>query len=101
MFFYRYGWYKFRGSYGGAEPEIPQPGRRRRREPVNELRGHPYLEFVPGTAAHTRCERLRQMETAPGFHIDMDYFQSIEAWARFRDIVGDDTPWDRMFQVCL
>jgi hypothetical protein len=85
-----------------VEPQVPQQGgRRRRREPVDRLLGNPYLEFDAGTDAHTRCEKLRQMETAPGFHIDMDYFQSIGAWERFRDIVGDDTPWDRMFQVCL
>jgi hypothetical protein len=84
------------------DDHVEQPrGRRRPREPVDRLLGNPYLEFDAGTVAHTRCEKLRGMETAAGFRIDIDYFQTIGAWDRLREIVGDHSPWDRMFQVCL
>jgi hypothetical protein len=84
---------------GGSEDEAAARHGRRVRPRIDPLRGHEYLIFDRAHPSFEKCEKLRTMEVLGHDAIDWDFLQEIGAADRARAIIGQDTPWSRLFAM--
>ena len=66
---------------------------------IDPLLDHPYLEFPDDAVARGRCAKLRKMEIGGHDAICWTALGEVAEAERARLIIGDDTPWDRLFEM--
>ncbi|KAL8231398.1 hypothetical protein R6Q57_001176 [Mikania cordata] len=65
----------------------------------DELLLHPWLQFPQGTVARNRCDRLLRKEMGQQKAIDYDLLAELGQLERMTTIIGEDTPWSRLFEM--
>ncbi|KAD5803320.1 hypothetical protein E3N88_14680 [Mikania micrantha] len=68
-------------------------------EHFDELRDHPWLAFPQGTSARRRRDRLLKKEMGNQKAIDYDLLAELGQQERMTAIIGEDTPWSRLFEM--
>ncbi|KAL8231205.1 hypothetical protein R6Q57_000983 [Mikania cordata] len=63
------------------------------------LSQHEWLQFEPESAIATRCRRILQMSMATQCCIDWGVLADAGQAKRARAILGEDTPWTRLFDI--
>ncbi|KAL8265084.1 hypothetical protein R6Q59_023214 [Mikania micrantha] len=66
----------------------------------DDLVNHPWLQFPQGTVARTKRNRLLKKSMGQQKAIDYDLLTQIGARERMTAIIGEDTPWTRLFEMC-
>ncbi|KAL8208813.1 hypothetical protein R6Q57_008225 [Mikania cordata] len=65
----------------------------------DELIHHPWLQFPRGTIARNRRDRLLRKEMGQQKAIDYDLLVELGQLERMTTIIGEDTPWSRLFEM--
>ncbi|KAD3068671.1 hypothetical protein E3N88_36551 [Mikania micrantha] len=65
----------------------------------DELMDHPWLAFPQGTSARRRRDRLLKKEMGNQKAIDYDLLAELGQQERMTAIIGEDTPWSRLFEM--
>ncbi|KAL8218754.1 hypothetical protein R6Q57_022127 [Mikania cordata] len=65
----------------------------------DDLMVHPWLQFPQGTVAHNRSDRLLRKEMGQQKAIDYDLLAELGQLERMTAIIGEDTPWSRLFEM--
>ncbi|KAL8226980.1 hypothetical protein R6Q57_016812 [Mikania cordata] len=63
----------------------------------DELMDHPWLQFPQRTVARNRRDRLLRKEMGQRKAIDYDLLAELGQQERMTAIIGEDTPWSRLF----
>ncbi|KAL8229453.1 hypothetical protein R6Q57_014353 [Mikania cordata] len=66
---------------------------------MDELSHHPWLQFPQGTIARNRRDRLVRKEMGQQKAIDYDLLAELGQLERMTAIIGEDTPWSRLFEM--
>ncbi|KAL8217550.1 hypothetical protein R6Q57_020923 [Mikania cordata] len=66
---------------------------------MDELIHHPWLQFPQGTIARNRRDRLLRKEMGQQKTIDYDLLAELGQLERMTTIIGEDTPWSRLFEM--
>ncbi|KAL8231334.1 hypothetical protein R6Q57_001112 [Mikania cordata] len=66
---------------------------------IDELMVHPWLQFPQGTVTRSRCDRLLRKEMGQQKAIDYDLLAELGQLERMTAIIGEDTPWSRLFEM--
>ncbi|KAL8205559.1 hypothetical protein R6Q57_009110 [Mikania cordata] len=66
---------------------------------IDELMVHPWLQFPQGTVARSRRDRLLRKEMGQQKAIDYDLLAELGQLERMTAIIGEDTPWSRLFEM--
>ncbi|KAL8223930.1 hypothetical protein R6Q57_019405 [Mikania cordata] len=66
---------------------------------MDELIHHPWLQFPQGTIARNRRDRLLRKEMGQQKAIDYDLLAELGQLERMTTIIGEDTPWSRLFEM--
>ncbi|KAI3803422.1 hypothetical protein L1987_31573 [Smallanthus sonchifolius] len=64
---------------------------------LDDLAHYPFLDFPPDTEAYSRCQKLREVQMGPGTAVDWALLEEVQEAERARAIIGQDTPWSRLF----
>ncbi|KAD2805176.1 hypothetical protein E3N88_38553 [Mikania micrantha] len=85
------------------DPEMPQQGPQQQGPPLDPeslaLSQHEWLQFEEGSAAFMRCRRILRMTVPRPRCIDWGLLADVGEAARVRAILGEDTPWTRLFDI--
>ncbi|KAD3641720.1 hypothetical protein E3N88_30944 [Mikania micrantha] len=85
------------------DPEMPQQGPQQQGPPLDPeslaLSQHEWLQFEEGSAALMRCRRILRMTVPTPRCIDWGLLADVGEAARARAILGEDTPWTRLFDI--
>ncbi|KAD4178333.1 hypothetical protein E3N88_26924 [Mikania micrantha] len=85
------------------DPEMPQQGPQQQGPPLDPeslaLSQHEWLQFEEGSAAFMRCRRILRMTVPTPRSIDWGLLADVGEAARARAILGEDTPWTRLFDI--
>ncbi|KAI3703972.1 hypothetical protein L1987_74173 [Smallanthus sonchifolius] len=65
---------------------------------IDPLLGHPYLQFNTRSTTHRRCQRLRRMRIDEHAAIDWLIREDLGEADKAQEIIGHNTPWDRLFE---
>ncbi|KAL8232043.1 hypothetical protein R6Q57_001821 [Mikania cordata] len=65
----------------------------------DELLVHPWLQFPQGTVARNRRDRILRKEMAQQKAIDYNLLAELGQLERMTAIIGEDTPWSRLFEM--
>ncbi|KAL8247033.1 hypothetical protein R6Q59_008249 [Mikania micrantha] len=65
----------------------------------DELMDHPWLAFPQGTSARKMRDRLLKKEMGNQKAIDYDLLAELGQQERMTAIIGEDTPWSRLFEM--
>ncbi|KAL8201432.1 hypothetical protein R6Q57_012771 [Mikania cordata] len=65
----------------------------------NELMDHPWLQFPQGTVARNRCNRLLRKGMGQQKAIDYHLLAELGQLERMTAIIGEETPWSRLFEM--
>ncbi|KAL8224223.1 hypothetical protein R6Q57_019698 [Mikania cordata] len=68
-------------------------------EVFDELIDYPWLQFPHVTVARGRCDRLLRKEMGHQKAIDYDLQTELGQQERMIAIIGEDTPWSRLFDT--
>ncbi|KAI3774967.1 hypothetical protein L1987_49533 [Smallanthus sonchifolius] len=68
-------------------------------EELDDLGHYPYLDFSPDSEWFGRCQKLRDVQLGPGTAVDWELLQEVQEAERARAIIGEDMPWDRLFDL--
>ncbi|KAL8231913.1 hypothetical protein R6Q57_001691 [Mikania cordata] len=63
------------------------------------LSQHEWLRFEPASAAAIRCRRILRMSMGTPHYIDWGVLADCGEAERARAILGEDTPWTRLFEL--
>ncbi|KAL8223693.1 hypothetical protein R6Q57_019168 [Mikania cordata] len=66
---------------------------------MDELIHHPWLQFSQGTIERSRRDRLLRKEMGQQKAIDYDLLPELGQLERMTAIIGEDTPWSRLFDM--
>ncbi|KAI3797546.1 hypothetical protein L1987_32804 [Smallanthus sonchifolius] len=66
---------------------------------LDDLAHYPFLDFPPDTEAFSRCQKLREVQMGPGTAVDWALLEEVQEAERARAIIGEDTPWSRLFDL--
>ncbi|KAL8188990.1 hypothetical protein R6Q57_029510 [Mikania cordata] len=66
---------------------------------MDELIHHPWLQFHQETIARNRRDRLLRKEMGQQKAIDYDLLAELGQLKRMTTIIGEDTPWSRLFEM--
>ncbi|KAL8230498.1 hypothetical protein R6Q57_000276 [Mikania cordata] len=66
---------------------------------IDELMVHPWLQFPQGTVALSRRDQLLRKEMGQQKAIDYDLLAELGQLERMTAIIGEDTPWSRLFEM--
>ncbi|KAL8200559.1 hypothetical protein R6Q57_011898 [Mikania cordata] len=66
---------------------------------MDELIHHPWLQLPQGTIARNRRDRLLRKEMGQQKAIDYDLLAELGQLERMTTIIGEDTPWSRLFEM--
>ncbi|KAL8209737.1 hypothetical protein R6Q57_006469 [Mikania cordata] len=66
----------------------------------DELPHHPWLQFPLGTVTRTKRDRLLRKSMGQQKAIDYDLLTQLDERERMMAIIGEDTPWTRLFEMC-
>ncbi|KAL8193168.1 hypothetical protein R6Q57_027072 [Mikania cordata] len=66
---------------------------------MDELIHHPWLQFPQGTIARNRRDRLLRKEMGQQKAVDYDLLAELGQLERMTTIIGEDTPWSRLFEM--
>ncbi|KAL8217275.1 hypothetical protein R6Q57_024112 [Mikania cordata] len=66
---------------------------------IDELMVHPWLQFPQKTVARSRRDRLLRKEMGQQKAIDYDLLAELGQQERMTTIIGEDTPWSRLFEM--
>ncbi|KAL8218178.1 hypothetical protein R6Q57_021551 [Mikania cordata] len=65
----------------------------------DELMDHPWLQFSQGKVARNRHDRLLRKDMGQQKAIDYDLLAELGQQERMTTIIGEDTPWSRLFEM--
>ncbi|KAL8214797.1 hypothetical protein R6Q57_004246 [Mikania cordata] len=65
----------------------------------DEFMDHPWLQFLQGTVARNRSDRLLRKEMGHQKAIDYDLPADLGQQERMTAIIGEDMPWSRLFEI--
>ncbi|KAL8209992.1 hypothetical protein R6Q57_006724 [Mikania cordata] len=65
----------------------------------DELMDHPWLQFPQGTVARNRRDRLLRKGMSQQKAIDYDLLAELGQQERMTAIIGEDSPWSRLFEM--
>ncbi|KAL8229413.1 hypothetical protein R6Q57_014313 [Mikania cordata] len=66
---------------------------------IDELMVHPWLQFPQGMVACSRRDRLLRKEMGQQKAIDYDLLAELGQLERMTAIIGEETPWSRLFEM--
>ncbi|KAL8225472.1 hypothetical protein R6Q57_018029 [Mikania cordata] len=66
---------------------------------MDELIHHPWLKFPQGTIARNMRDRLPRKEMGQQKAIDYNLLAELGQLERMTAIIGEDTPWSRLFEM--
>ncbi|KAL8199529.1 hypothetical protein R6Q57_013097 [Mikania cordata] len=66
---------------------------------MDELIHHPWLQFPQGMVALNRRDRLLRKEMGQQKAIDYELLAELGQLERMTAIIGEDTPWSRLFEM--